>query len=298
MARQLPVIDRNRPADEAPVFERIAIVGLGLIGGSLAMAIRRRWARGLIIAIDSKDVLEAAMRSHTADVAGDDLVMAGDADLIVLAAPVQQNITTLGRLSDYVPGDVFVTDVGGTKASTLAAARSLPPRMRFIGGHPLAGAAAGGFSAARPDLFAGRPWLITPPPDARPDDLDRLEQFIAALDAHPRRIDADAHDRLIGYLSHLPQLTASALMHVVGEHAGADGLALSGRGLRDTTRLASSPPEIWRDIAETNPENIRKALDELIAVLQDLRRDLPEHGALDRIFESAAGWKRHLDDGE
>ena len=298
MARQLPVIDRDRPADEAPAFERIAIVGLGLIGGSLAMAIRQRWAKGLIIAIDRRDVLEAAMRSHTADVAGDDLVMASDVDLIVLAAPVQQNIQTLERLAEYVHGDVLVTDVGGTKLATVAAARTLPPRLRFIGGHPLAGAATGGLTAARPDLFAGRPWLLTPPPDVRPDDLDRLERFIAGLDAHPRRVDAEAHDHLIAYLSHLPQLTASALMHVVGEHAGADGLALSGRGLRDTTRLASSPPGIWRDIAETNAANIRDALDELIGVLQDLRRNLSDDGTLDRVFESAAGWKRRLDDGE
>jgi len=298
MARQLPVIDRNRPADEAPIFERIAIVGLGLIGGSLAMAVRQRWARGLIIAIDSKDVLEAAMRSHTADVAGDDLVMATEADLIVLASPVQQNVRTLAQLPEYIQGEALVTDVGGTKATTLGAARALPPRLRFIGGHPLAGAAAGGLSGARPDLFAGRPWLLTPPGDVRPDDLDRLERFITALDAHPRRIDADEHDRVIAYLSHLPQLTASALMHVVGEHAGADGLALSGRGLRDTTRLASSPPAIWRDIAETNTANIRDALDGLISVLQDLRRDLPDHETLDRIFESAAGWKRRLDDGD
>src|SRR5262245_55012523 len=172
MARQLPVIDRSRPADEAPVFERIAIVGLGLIGGSLAMAIRQRWARGLIIAIDSKDVLEAAMRSHTADVAGDDLVMAAEADLLVLAAPVQQNVAALARLADHVLGDVLITDTGGTKITTVAAAQTLPARMRFIGGHPLAGAAAAGFAAARPDLFAGRPWLITPSVDVRLDDLE------------------------------------------------------------------------------------------------------------------------------
>jgi prephenate dehydrogenase len=298
MPRQLPVIDRNRPADEAPVFERIAIVGLGLIGGSLAMAIRQRWARGLIVAIDSKDVLETAMRSHTADVGGDDLVMAAEADLIVLAAPVQQNVAALGQLADHVPGDVLVTDMGGTKVTTLAAARALPARMRFIGGHPLAGAATGGFAAARPDLFAGRPWLISPSVNARPDDLERLEGFITALGARPKRIDAEAHDRLIGYLSHLPQLTASALMHVVGEHAGVEGLALSGRGLRDTTRLASSPPAIWRDIVETNAVNIGDGLDDLIAVLQELRRDLPRHQTLDRVFESAAEWKRRLDDGE
>jgi prephenate dehydrogenase len=298
VARQLPVIDRDRPADEAPVFERIAIVGLGLIGGSLALAIRQRWTRGLIIAIDRKDVLESAMRVHTADVAGDDLVMARDADLIVLAAPVQQNVGTLGQLAEYVDGEVLVTDVGGTKVTTLAAAEALPPRMRFIGGHPLAGAAAGGFPAARPDLFVGRPWLITPSNSTRSDDLERLERFIAALGAQPKRIPADEHDRLVGYLSHLPQLAATALMHVVGEHAGVEGLALSGRGLRDTTRLASSPPAIWLDIAETNSANIHDALDDLIRVLQDLRRDLPNHDSLERVFESAATWKRRLDDGE
>src|SRR5262245_2072078 len=126
MTRQLPVIDRERRADEAPVFERIAIVGLGLIGGSLAQAIRQRWSRGLIIAIDRKDVLESAMRAHTADVAGDDLVMAQDADLIVLAAPVQQNVRTLMQLAEYVDGEALVTDVGGTKMTTLTAARALP----------------------------------------------------------------------------------------------------------------------------------------------------------------------------
>jgi prephenate dehydrogenase len=103
-----------------------------------------------------------------------------------------------------------------------------------------------------------------------------------------------AHDRLLAFLSHLPQLTASALMQVVGDAVGEDGLTLAGRGLADTTRLASSPPDIWRDIAATNADEIGPALDALIAVLQDLRRDLPEGERLGEIFTDAARWRQGI----
>jgi prephenate dehydrogenase len=295
-SRIIPV-EQSRPGSgAAPPFERIAIVGFGLIGGSIALAIRERWQGGLLIAVDRKEVLESAMRRHAADVGGDDLGMAGDADLIVLAAPVLQNIAALERLAGYVPGDAVVTDVGSTKTATLRAAEKLPPRLRFIGGHPLAGAAVGGLDAARPDLFAGRPWVLTPPPSAAAADIDKLEGFVAALGATPVRMEAADHDRLVGYLSHLPQLAASALMHVVGEQVGAEGLALAGRGLRDTTRLASSPARIWRDVVQTNGEHVRAGLDALIEALEQLKASAagdPE--ALDRIFGSAERWKRTLE---
>jgi prephenate dehydrogenase len=110
----------------------------------------------------------------------------------------------------------------------------------------------------------------------------------------PRSLDPVAHDRLLAFLSHLPQLTASALMQVVGDAVGQEGLALAGRGLADTTRLASSPAEIWRDIAATNADEIGPALDVLIAMLQDLRRDLPTGDRLADVFSSAAVWRRAL----
>ena len=294
MTNEAPIRIRK---PERPPFERIAIVGFGLIGGSLAYAIRERWNSGLIIAVDRKEVLEAAMRAHAADVAGDDLVMAAEADLVVLAAPVLQNQELIEQLADAIPGDALITDAGSTKKEIVRAARALPPRLRFVGGHPLAGAAAGGMLAARADLFAGRPWIFTPDEHTRPDDLGRLEQFVIALGARPQRMSADAHDRLVAFLSHLPQLTASALMHVVGGELGADGLALAGRGLRDTTRLASSPASIWRDILRTNDTEIIAALDALIDVLQRLRADAAggDH-ALEEIFESAAAWKRTLEE--
>src|SRR6185503_21333647 len=240
-----------------------------------------------------KDVLEESMRRHAIDVAADDLIVLAEADIVILAAPVKQNIALLSELDDNVRGPAIVTDTGSTKREIVAAAAGLPPRFTFIGGHPLAGAAHGGLEHARPDLFQERPWLLTPvarsedralpllPGNARSEDralpllpgrgrssdrpdtgdaLDKLTEFITALGARPRILDARAHDRMLAFLSHLPQLTASALMQVVGEAVGEDGLSLAGRGLADTMRLASSPAEIWRDIANTNADEIRPAL--------------------------------------
>ncbi len=295
-SRIIPVEQARQGSGAPPPFERIAIVGFGLIGGSIALAIRERWQGGLLIAVDRKEVLESAMRRYAADVAGDDLGMAGEADLIILAAPVLQNIATIERLADYVPGEAIVTDVGSTKTATMKAAGRLPSRLRFIGGHPLAGAAVGGLDAARADLFAGRPWILTPPEAARAADVEKLEGLVAALGADVVRMDAARHDALVGYLSHLPQLAASALMHVVGEHVGAEGLALAGRGLRDTTRLASSPAHIWRDVVQTNDEHVRAALDALIDALTQLKSSTSgDPAALERIFGSAERWKRTLE---
>ena len=297
VARTLPVIRESDRDPRPPLFERIAIVGFGLIGGSIALACRERWAGGLIIAVDRKEVLERAMRMHAADVAGDDLVMAAESDLVILAAPVRQNIDVLRELANHVTGDAIVTDVGSTKRHIVDAAAGLPARLTFIGGHPLAGAAVGGLQTARADLFQGRPWILTPGLAQDDPRLMKLAAFIEALGARVEVMTPAAHDLLLAHLSHLPQIAISALMHVIGERAGADGLALSGRGLRDTTRLASSPADIWRDIVSTNRDHIDTALDDLIAVLQRLRSD-ERHDELQRIFESAARWKEALHDGE
>jgi prephenate dehydrogenase len=316
-------------------------VGLGLIGGSLALKARELWPSALVIGVDNADVLEMAMRMHAIDVAAADLIVLAEADLVVLAAPVKQNIALLAELDDHVRQPAVVTDTGSTKRDIMAAAGMLPPRFTFIGGHPLAGAAHGGLEHARPDLFAGRPWLLTSPAarslppsheasafaeapayaeapadrrslgggwpvdrrrpggGGQPSDqggaaLAQRTGFPRALGAEPRVIGAGAHDRLLAFLSHLPQLTSSALMQVVGEAVGPEGLALAGRGLADTTRLASSPPDIWTDIAATNADEIGPALDTLIALLQDLRRDLPEGERLTDVFTDAARWRAVL----
>jgi prephenate dehydrogenase len=279
-----------------PPFEKIAIVGFGLIGASIALAARRAWPPVLLIAVDRKDVIERAMRMHAADVGGDDLVMAAGADLVILAAPVHANIQVLRELPQHVPGDATITDVGSTKREVMAAAAALPARLRFVGGHPLAGAAIGGLDSARPDLFTGRPWLLTQAGSEDPALQQRISDFVEGLGAHAHVMAPADHDALVAYLSHLPQFAASALMHLVGERAGAEGLALAGRGLSDTTRLASSPPDIWRDIADTNADNLSRAIDELIELLQRLKPGTAGSGdALERTFGSAARWKQVLE---
>jgi prephenate dehydrogenase len=297
MAKELPVIQPGFAKQSAQplVFSKIGIVGLGLIGGSIALRSRELWPSALVIGVDNKDVLETAMRLHASDVAADDAIVLAEADVVILAAPVKQNIALLEELDGNVHVPAVITDTGSTKREIVAAASSLPRRFTFIGGHPLAGAAHGGLEHARPDLFEGRPWLLTAPrTDADGRAMDQLTAFVAALGATPRIVDASAHDRLLAFLSHLPQLTASALMQVVGDAVGQDGLSLAGRGLADTTRLASSPPDIWRDIVATNADEIGPALDALIDVLNTLRRDMADGERLNEIFTDAARWRATL----
>ena len=326
--QQLPVIQPGRlgPTSVAPaIFDKIGVVGLGLIGGSIALAARQLWPKALVIGVDNKDVLETAMRLHAIDVAADDLIVLAEADIVILAAPVKTNIGLLAELDENVRQPAIVTDTGSTKREIMAAAAALPARLTFIGGHPLAGAALGGLEHARADLFSGRPWLLMSEmvtdgarrrraegasanlAEARSDRgraeagavqaseaLAKLTEFVQALGAVPRVMGAQAHDRLLAFMSHLPQLTASALMRVIGDSVGHDGLGIAGRGLADTTRLASSPPDIWKDIAATNADEIGPALDELIGLLQELRRDLPHGDKLADVFADAARWRATL----
>lgn len=276
-----------------PPFTRIAICGLGLIGGSIALAIKRRWPGAQVTAVDRPAVVDTALRLGAIDAGGEGLERARGAELVILAAPVRQNAAWLAALPAHLAEAAVITDVGSTKRTMAGAAAALPPHLRFIGGHPLAGLAVSGVEAARPDLFDGRPWFLTDADSAAAADIEALSQFVAGLGAVPHRIDAARHDRLLAYVSHLPQLTVSALMHVVGRNAGAEGLAWAGRGLRDTTRLASSPASTWRDIVQTNPDHVAEALDDLIAALLELRTGDGQH--LERIFDSASRWKSVLD---
>jgi prephenate dehydrogenase len=258
-------------------FRRIAIVGVGLIGGSIAQAVCRRWPSIEIVPIHFGAGLDG--------VAG--------ADLVVLAAPVLAIVAAFPDLTAHLSPQALVTDTGSTKRAIVAASRRAP-RMTFIGGHPMAGAARGGLAQARADLFDGRPWILTPAADDPPAALTRLEQFVTGLGAVPHIMTPELHDRFVGAVSHLPQMTASALMHVVGTLAGDAGLELAGAGLHDTTRLAASPADIWRDVAATNQDVLRDALDTLIATLGALRDSLDSGAAIDEIFTSACRWREAL----
>ena len=281
-------------------MKQLAVVGFGLIGGSIALAARRNLPSLRIVAIDNDPaVLDTALRTNLADEGGEALSLAEGSDLIVLGAPVRPNIAILRSMGDRIRGDALVTDVGSTKIEMVEAARALPARIRFVGGHPVAGAAMGGVENVRRDLFHGRPWVLTPLPEDDPQptrraDLETIETFVQHLGAVPCRLAPAEHDRLMAYVSHLPQIAVSALMHVVGERVGHDGLLLAGNGLRDSTRLASSPAGTWRDIASTNAPAINVALDDLIAALQRLKQGASSGDELTHVFDSAGRWKGFL----
>jgi len=275
-------------------FRRIAIVGVGLIGGSLAFAVRRRFPDVAIVGIDRDDVVTAARQLGALSQGTTDLAGVAGADLVVLAAPVVANLEAMERLPWLLDGPAIVTDVGSTKRATVDAARALPARLQFIGGHPLAGAARGGIEASRPDLFERRTWVLTPSLTTSREVVERVGGFVRALGAVPLELDADTHDRVLAFTSHLPQLTASALMQVVGDGVGDHGLQFSGGGLADTTRVAASPARIWTDICQTNADELISALDHLIESLQSARRDLASGRTLEPMFESAQRWRAKL----
>ena len=276
------------PSD--PPFESIAVVGLGLIGGSIALAVREHWPQSRVFGVDSDSVLAHVLGAGAIERGFASVGALPDTSLIVLAAPVRQNIELLGQIKH----PAVATDVGGTKREIVSAARALSPGTIFVGGHPLGGGERGGFAFARPDLFAGRPWIFTPDGHESSDAIDRLSRFVTGLGAKPCTLSADEHDRVMAYISHLPQLAASALMETVGAAAGHEGLRMAGRGLIDTTRLASSPADVWRDICLTNADAIGDALDCLIARLTQLRGDLRRGEAIEAIFAAAAKWRAEL----
>jgi prephenate dehydrogenase len=273
-----------------PPFPSVAIVGLGLIGGSIALGVRERWPESRVFGVDSEAVLAHALGAGAIERGFDAVAALPDTSLIVLAAPVRQNIELLREIKQ----PAIATDVSGTKREIVSAARALSPGITFVGGHPLGGGERGGFAFARPDLFAGRPWIFTPDGDDSGAAVERLSRFVTGLGARPCILSAEEHDRVMAYVSHLPQLAASALMEAVGAAAGIEGLRMAGRGLVDTTRLASSPADVWRDICLTNPDALGDALDCLIARLTQLRGDLRHGEAIEAIFSAAAKWRAEL----
>ena len=277
-----------------PIFPRIVIIGLGLVGGSIAFGARKAWPSTHVTAIDREPVLRAGLSRRAIDAAADDLSVVAEADLIVLAAPVRQNITLLRRVAAHASPSAVITDVGGTKRTIVNAGAGLSETVTFVGGHPLGGGAHGGFEFATASLFARRPWIFTPHDAAGSDALPRLSAFVTGLGAHAATMTALEHDRLMALISHLPQLATTALMDVVGKGAAAAGLRMAGQGLVDTTRLASSPADVWRDICVTNADEIRQALDLLIEQLSEMRSALERAEIVDAMFNDAAEWRAEL----
>jgi prephenate dehydrogenase len=276
-----------------PPFRSVAIVGVGLVGGSIGLAARGRWSGIRVVGIDTRDVLATALALGAVTETATDPGAAASADLVVLCAPLEANVAALRAIAPRIAPSAIVTDVGSTKRDIVREADALG-LATFCGGHPIAGGATSGTASARERLFRGRPWLFTPGTATGAGVVDRLSAFARALGAAPTVLDAAAHDRLLAYVSHLPQVVASVLLHTIGAAVGESGLALSGPGLADTTRLASSPGALWAGILGANADHVADALLAVEAALAALRADLGRPEAIASTFASAAQWRRAI----
>ena len=248
----------------------LAIVGPGLIGTSIALAARRRWPELEIRTIDQ----------------GEPLAKIGDALVIVLATPVDAILDILPKLPNAVDPRALILDTGSTKRAVMIAA-AMAGLRHFVGGHPMAGGTAGA-AGARAELFDAAPWFLTNPDS--PDAVQRAVKFVEALGAQPIVLadHGEQHDRLMAAISHLPQVAASTLMAVVSRVVGDDNLKWAGKGLRDTTRLAASRPDMWQSILATNSAELKPLLKFYASELLAFADRLEDPEAVKQLFDEAA----------
>jgi prephenate dehydrogenase len=275
----------------ASPFMRIAIIGVGVIGGSLGLAIKKRFPSTHIAGFDRKDVLRKALKKGAIDQASTDLRAAvSTSDLIFLATPISAILTMLPRIARYAPTGALVTDVGSVKRSIVKAGSKYFPEGNFIGGHPMAGVELSGVEAAHPLLFENAVYVLSPMKSNPHRTVQKLAGFLEALGSRVVLLDPRTHDEVASAVSHLPQLTAVALTNVAGrEHRSSrNHLRLAAGGFRDLTRIASSRPEIWKDILDYNSDEIDKSVGLLIRELERYRRFLRrKHSPLAGKFHSA-----------
>jgi prephenate dehydrogenase len=269
-------------------METVAIFGVGLIGGSFALAIRKAGFAGRIIGVSSDDTVRAALASHVIDEALPADVAAAHADLVYLAQPIHRIIDSLAELDAWVKPGALITDAGSTKQAIVERAYRVISRARFLGGHPMSGRERRGVEAAEADLFQGRPYVLTP------RSVSELEHpavreflgWIPRIGSFPVILTPEDHDRTVAFTSHLPQLASTALAATLdGRPEPQTGVY--GPALADSTRLALSSFDIWGDIFDTNRHQILVALESYIAKLQEFR-DHFEGDAMRRHFDAAA----------
>lgn len=281
------------------MIERLAVVGVGLLGGSVARAARARGLARHIVGIGREPGrLAAAVRDGTLDTVTADLA-AGvrGADVVVLAAPVLANEALLARLWPVVEDGALVTDVGSTKRGIVSAAARLAATrpVAFVGSHPMAGSERRGYEAAHADLLQGALVIVTPTDTSEPAAVKRVTELWERCGARVTLLDPQTHDRAVAVVSHLPQVVARALVDAVARfEPGAREVA--GRGFRDTTRIAASDPVVWREILVANRDAVLASLAAFRAALDELER-LVEAGdgpALERRLDAIKAWRERL----
>ena len=277
-----------------PVFRKVVIFGVGLIGGSFSLALRKAGAVGEVVGFGrSTATLEQAKQLGILDRIGkDEASEVRDADIILLATPVGQMADILARIAPHVGSNTLLTDGGSTKSDVVAAVRANlgSKASQFIPAHPIAGAEKSGAAAALPDLYVGKKVVLTPLPENSKESVARVRKAWELCGAVVSELTAAQHDTVFAAVSHLPHLLSFALVHDLAQRDNRDQLlSFAASGFRDFTRIAASSPEMWRDISLANREalllEVKRYADELFVVYQALQNN--DAAKLEEIFSLA-----------
>lgn len=275
-------------------FKKAAIIGVGLIGGSLAIVLKKKGLADTIVGIGRGTAnLEAAVRLGIIDSFSFDFKEGIEgADLVVIATPVLKIADTIRKARPYLKKGSIVTDVGSVKKAVIEEVTPLMPEgVHFVPGHPIAGTENSGAEAAFPELFMERKCILTPAPSTDPAALDTIKTLWEEAGSVVSVMDADVHDRILAAVSHLPHMIAYTLVNSVAdvEGRGVDAISYSAGGFRDFTRIASSSPEMWSDICAMNRDSIVEMIEGFQKRLEGLKAQI-KNGDLDSVrkdFERA-----------
>lgn len=275
-------------------WNKITLIGVGLLGGSLGLALRqRRLANSVVGLVRRRASVSECRRVGAVDVATLDLVEAvKDADMIVLCTPISAMMPLTRQMAPHLKPGAIVTDVGSVKGSVIRDLEKLVSGAggHFVGSHPMAGSEKNGVGAARADLFANAICVVTPSARSNPKAVQKVEKLWKSVGARTLRLQAGLHDELVSRSSHLPHIVAAALANYVLHPARPrEQELLCANGFRDTTRIASSSPEMWRDIVLANRRQLARSLGEFIVGLKKVQRAIETSDAksLTRFLQTA-----------
>ncbi|MCB9757872.1 MAG: prephenate dehydrogenase/arogenate dehydrogenase family protein [Candidatus Omnitrophica bacterium] len=270
------------------LFRKVTIIGLGLIGGSLAKAIKdNRLAKEIVGLSQGQQTLTTALKEGIIDQGYHDISKAvANADLVVLATPVGAITGMLSSIGPHLRRGCIVTDVGSSKQLIVAAAQKyLPNNVYFVGSHPLAGSEKSGVANAHAELFKNATCIMTPTDETHRMARDRVKSLWAKVGAHVKFMSPEEHDKTLGYVSHLPHVVAYALMEAIPP----EFLPFAAQGLKDTTRIAGSSSQMWTDIVMSNKKNLIKVIDEMVKNLSLIRKAIStdDQKTLLSVFKNA-----------
>ena len=279
-----------------PIFGTIAIVGVGLIGGSLGMAVKRYGLTDKVVGIGRSEqkLMRAKILGAIDDYSLDASEGVLDADLVIVCTPVRTIVPTVESFAEKLKDGAVVTDVGSTKREIVELCEILMPEGRFfIGGHPMAGSEQAGVEAAFPDMFRGATYVLTPTPDTSISALGSLTALIDAIGANLEIMSPEQHDGAVAIISHLPHAISSALLQAAMESERSSGktFRLAAGSFRDLTRISDSSPEIWCDICNTNADYLTDAICSMQNHLEMFKEILAskDEAAIRSYFEQAQG---------